>query len=217
MLNIHPTETRIWFFNTQIEDQDTYRFLEESESLFKHKIEIFTEGRNPWQIFNDERFIGNSRITPCTRVLKRQFLEKLLKKAYPDNNIVLCFGITKEEKERAIRIKNSWSQRGIKTTFPLINKFGIDKSKFFDNYGIKIPRLYKFGFPHNNCGGGCVKAGIGQWVNLYRLFPKRFLWHEEQEILTRKYLKKDVAILRDRHGGYTKPLTLFDLRKRIEE
>jgi len=45
--NNNPSKLRILFFDTKIEDDDTYRFLKESEELFDNKIEIITEGRNP--------------------------------------------------------------------------------------------------------------------------------------------------------------------------
>ena len=88
---------------------------------------------------------------------------------------------------------------------------------FERSYGFKVPKLYLYGFTHNNCGGACVKAGISQWVKLYKYSPKSFLWHEEQEIETRKLLKKNVSILRDRHGKVTKPFTLRELRTKIEK
>ena len=82
--------------------------------------------------------------------------------------------------------------------------------------GIRRPRLYEAGFPHNNCGGFCVKAGITQFVALYHWDRDRYLHHEEREQSMRDYLGKDVSILRDRRGGEKKTLTLRSLRERIE-
>lgn len=33
--------------------------------------------------------------------------------------------------------------------------------------GFETPELYRLGFPHFNCGGRCVRAGISHWVHLY--------------------------------------------------
>ena len=41
-------------------------------------------------------------------------------------------------------------------------------------WGIKPPRLYEMGFPHNNCGGRCVRQGIKEWIRLKRTMPERF-------------------------------------------
>jgi hypothetical protein len=79
--------------------------------------------------------------------------------------------------------------------------------------GIELPRLYQMGFPHNNCGGGCVRAGVAQWLHLLKLMPERYKWHEAQEEAMREYLGKDVSILRDRSNGGNRPLTLRELRE----
>ena len=83
-------------------------------------------------------------------------------------------------------------------------------------HGIRPPRLYELSFPHNNCGGFCVRAGQAQFRKLLEVFPDRYRQHEAEEADLRAYLDKDVAILRDRRGGQTKPLTLRDFRARLE-
>lgn len=89
--------------------------------------------------------------------------------------------------------------------------------------GIKPPRLYAFGFPHNNCGGFCVKAGFAQFALLLRTMPERYAFHERKEEETRQILKAkncsswDFSVLSDRRGdGKKKTLTLRQFRKRIE-
>ena len=82
--------------------------------------------------------------------------------------------------------------------------------------GIRPPRLYDMGFPHNNCGGFCVKQGHAAFANLYREMPERYAYHEAKEQEFRDMVGKDVSILRDREGGTTKPFTLGQLRERID-
>ena len=82
--------------------------------------------------------------------------------------------------------------------------------------GIRPPRLYELGFPHNNCGGFCIKAGQAHFAHLWKTLPDRFLYHEAQEEALRCHLGKNVAILRDRRGGEVTPLTLRELRLRVE-
>jgi hypothetical protein len=43
-----------------------------------------------------------------------------------------------------------------------------------EEWGIEPPRLYAMGFPHNNCGGRCIKQGVREWLRLRYHFPERF-------------------------------------------
>ena len=83
-------------------------------------------------------------------------------------------------------------------------------------HGVEVPRLTKMGFPHNNCGGFCIKAGHAQFLKLLTAFPERYRHHEEQERRWRDKHGKNHAVLRDRRGGKTVPMTLETFRKRIE-
>jgi hypothetical protein len=115
--------------------------------------------------------------------------------------------------------RQRWLDEGFVTEFPLTEKPHLMKSEYTDNarkLGIEPPRLYSYGFEHNNCGGACVKGGQGQWARMLVVFPERYAWHEEQEEMTRQVIGSDVAILRDRTNGDTRPLTLREFRQRIE-
>jgi len=212
-------QIQIWFFDTLIEDEDLYRFIDDAENWLGIKIKRFADGRNPWEVFRDERFIGNSRINLCTRVLKTKLLKQLLREHYPDKNVILHFGLEDSEIKRIDKLKQKWKSNGYQIEFllrdiPILSSVQIH-SMIKEEYGLEPPRLYEMGFRHNNCGGACVKAGISQWISLYNYFPERYLWHENQEEMTRNFLNKDVSILRDRSGGSVRPLTLHDLRLRI--
>jgi hypothetical protein len=85
-----------------------------------------------------------------------------------------------------------------------------------ESEGLKSPRLYSLGFSHNNCGGGCVRAGQGQFKKLLEIMPERFaMWEQkEQEIIG--HLGKEVSILTDMKDGVKRSLTLSELRRRVE-
>ena len=59
----------------------------------------------------------------------------------------------------------------------------------------------------------CVRGGHKHWLHLLEVFPDRYAEAEAQEQQLRDELG-DVAILRDRHGGRSRPLTLTELRRR---
>ena len=86
--------------------------------------------------------------------------------------------------------------------------------------GLKIPGLYRLGFPHNNCGGRCVRAGISHFVHLYRVLPERFLeWEREEQRTRLEFIARGItplSVLRDRRGGVTRDLWLSDLRGRVD-
>ena len=63
------------------------------------------------------------------------------------------------------------------------------------------------------CGGVCVRGGQKHWLHLLEVFPDRYAHAEAQEQQLRAELG-DVAILRERRGGISRPLTLTELRRR---
>ena len=83
--------------------------------------------------------------------------------------------------------------------------------------GIKPPRLYELGFPHNNCGGGCIKAGQAHFRHLLTVLPEVYAKWEAEEEKMRQFLGRDVTILTYREGGEKKRLSLKQLRERKEE
>lgn len=78
--------------------------------------------------------------------------------------------------------------------------------------GLPISTAYKRdGLPHDNCGGGCVRAGISHWVHLLSVRPAVFAEWEREEQETAAYLRslgiEPLSMLKDRRGGpIEKPL-----------
>jgi len=58
-----------------------------------------------------------------------------------------------------------------------------------------------------------VRAGHKQWLRLLRTFPGRYAEAEQAESRFRAR-HGDVAILTERRGGVSRPLTLAELRRR---
>lgn len=208
------------FADTLMEDEDLYRFLDDTAKHIGLPITRIADGRNPWQVFKDERFLGNSRVDPCSKILKRELLDAWVAKNAPD--AIRYFGLDWTESDRFERLQARMEENGIPRTHiqaPMIWKPLIDKPDMLLNLvklGIDLPLLYRQGFAHNNCQGACVKAGQAQWRLLLDINPMRYAWHEAREEELRQFLDKDVSILRDRRGGTSKPLTLKAFRERIQ-
>lgn len=219
----HVDILTLLFADTLIEDEDLYRFLDESVENIKQYCEVdfvrITEGRDVWQVFEDVKYIGNSRIDPCSRILKREFMDAWRDEHCDPKHTVLYYGIDWTEQHRLDRVKErvgDWFIQAPMCEEPFLNKG--DMIDWLAKEGIKPPRLYELGFPHNNCGGFCVKAGQAQFRLLLRHFPERYKQHEEKEQeVARKIGSENATILRDRRNNKTTPLSLRAFRERIEK
>lgn len=175
------------------------------------------DGRDPWDVFKDVRFLGNSRLANCSHELKQKMSAKWLKENYTPEECVLYLGIDWTEEHRTKAPRKNWAPYTVEFPMceePLITK--IEVAKELDATGIEVPRLYEMGFSHNNCGGFCVRAGQGHFVNLLEQKPELFRYHEEREQEMREFLDKDVSILKRVRKGVTYRLTLRQLREEYE-
>lgn len=205
------------FADTLIEDADLYRFLDDQERYFGIQIVRVADGRTPFQVWRDERAITMQAAAPCSKKLKREVLDTWMAEHFAGQVTTRVFGYSWDEIERMVRLTASLAP--VPVWFPLSEPPYVDKchiADFLATIGIKPPRLYEQGFTHNNCGGGCVKAGQAHWAHLWRTMPERYARWEQEEEAFRCYIGKDVAILRDRTGGSAKPLTLAEFRGRLE-
>lgn len=204
------------FADTKIEDPDLYRFLAEAAGNIGSELIVLADGRTPWEVFRDERFIGNTRVDICSRVLKRDLLRSYIEEHYDPADTAIVLGIDWTEVHRYDRAVPRWHPWCVLA--PLVEESSSkeDLLEELRSCGLRPPDLYLKGFPHNNCGGFCVKAGQSQFRLLLEQMPDRYAWHEGQEQQTIAAIGKQVAILRDRRGGQTKPMTLRDFRLRLE-
>lgn len=175
------------------------------------------DGRSPWEVMRDVRLIGNSRMDPCSSVLKRKLLDKWRNENLNQATDVCILGINWDESERMDRVRERvkpWNYLS-----PLIDYRVFMGHKhmreMLDRLGILAPRMYDMGFAHANCGGFCIKAGQGSFRLLHQHFPKRYEYHEGEENSMRG-LVGNHSILRDQRKGVKRRLTLEMLRQRIE-
>lgn len=217
----HGTEhLTLLFTDTLMEDEDLYRFLDDAQVNLGVPITRIAEGRTPWQVFFDERFLGNSLVDPCSKILKRQMAERWLRDHCDPAETYVYVGIDWTEEHRFTTLEARHRGAGWTYLAPLCDPPLRVKIQMLDALaaeGIRPPRLYAMGFSHNNCGGFCVKAGQGHFALLLQHMPERYRYHEQQEQAIRAHLDRDVSILTDRSGdGKKKPLTLRAFRERVE-
>jgi hypothetical protein len=200
------------------EDEDTYRFVREAAANVGAELVTVSDGRDIWQVFHDDRFLGNSRLANCSKFLKQKPCREWLEANRDPADTTVYVGIDWSETRRLPAIKKGWAPYLVKapmTEAPYVDRDAMQKA--CADAGIEVPRLYRAGFAHNNCGGFCVRGGQAQMELLLREHPDRYAFHEAEEQKLRDHLDKDVSVLKDRTGGTTTPLTLRGFRERIED
>ena len=216
---LHGTAKLIHLFtDTKSEDVDLYRFLKESTDQTGGTLITIAEGRDLWQLFNDNNMIANTRADLCSRILKREMSNWWIREIFPGGaGVTLYFGIDHSERHRTVAIARNWEP--FRVEFPLCEPpymAKCDMLKECERDGIDPPGIYDEGFPHNNCGGFCVKAGHAHFALLLQARPKVFMEHANKEDDFRKRTGKDVAVMRDRRGGVTKPLPMLEFKRQVE-
>lgn len=207
------------FADTRMEDPDLYRFIDEAAADIGAPLVKVTDGRDVWDVFTDVRFLGNTRADPCSRILKRETLRAWIEEHTDPEVCTIHLGIGWDEAHRfenAPKNHAPWKVRAPLCEDPSIPLSKAAAKKELASVGIRMPRLYEMGFPHNNCGGFCVKAGHASFKLLLEQLPDVYARHEAEEQKFRDFIGKDVAILRDRTGGTLRPLTLQEFRGRIQ-
>jgi len=200
------------FTDTNYEHEDLYRFIEQAVSKLGAEYVRVADGRNPWEVFRDSRFLGNTRADPCSRVLKREQAKKWVRDNCSPETHTLYLGYPADENHRLERSRKFWAPYRVES--PIVDEVGLTKADMLMECrldGIEPPELYELGFPHNNCGGFCIKAGHAHFLHLLKVLPEKYAEVESKEEEMREMLG-DVSILRDRTGGTVKTLTLKQLR-----
>lgn len=176
------------------------------------------DGRDIWQVYEDNKLIPNNRWAKCTVLLKKH-QSALFMQDYPPGEAIIYLGMDWTEAHRTVKARANWEPYLVE--FPLCEE---ETYKTKDQIkeelaalGIELPRLYKMGFAHNNCAGFCCRAGQGHFAHLYKANPEFYKVIEEKEKAMQEAYKVDVTILKRTKKGVTVPLSLETLRQEVEE
>jgi hypothetical protein len=199
------------------EDEDTYRFIEEAAANVGGELITLVDGRNIWEVFREKRFLGNSRLAPCSHELKQKPAKKWIAENTTPGDAIIYVGIDWTESHRMVAVQRGYAPWLVDA--PLLEEPHLTKAQMIEwaeSEGLSAPRLYRYGFKHNNCGGGCVRAGQAQFKRLLDVMPERFAEWENQEIEMQNFLGVEVTILTRKVDGRKEPLSLTDLRLMAE-
>lgn len=210
---------QLLFTDTLSEDEDCYRFLAESSNYLDLPITWLKEGRSLWELMYDQKFLANSKLDLCSRILKRELSNSYIKENFNPNEVTLVFGISWEEIHRVKSIEQAWSPYIV--SFPMIYTL-VPYTRYLQEVakdGIPLPRLYNLGFTHNNCGGFCVKAGKKHFLNLLTKLPERYAYHEEKEQGLLEQIntsERQYGILKHTEKGVSRYMSLREYRLLVE-
>jgi hypothetical protein len=201
------------------EDPDMWKLIELVEQRLEMPVNRIGLNKTPWDVFHEVRYLGNSRIDPCSRILKREVMAKYMKDNHAPEDTTLYVGIGAHEIDRQLSIRKNWGAKGYKVEMPLIDYPPMTREEQIDvclyMYGF-VPRLYLMGFSHNNCGGACIKAGQKEWARLLYFIPETYDWWEWNENKFRAEVG-EYTILREMKNGEKFQLTLTDFKRRMLE
>lgn len=199
------------FADTGIEDEDLYRFLKEGSELLNIPLVVVSAGISFDDLILKKHALPNNRMPFCSRELKHRPSWEWVRKNAPQADLV--FGLDWTETHRIERVKARWP--GHRIVAPMADPPYMMKPQMIDEVrkmGIEPPRLYALGFAHNNCGGGCVRAGQAAWMHLYRVMPDRY-----QEWVEREALIPGHTFLKRMVNRRIVPLRLADLPAKFGE
>jgi hypothetical protein len=162
------------------EHEDNIRFLKDCEKWFDQEIILAKNEKYPScdirDVFEQRKYISGIAGAPCTTELKKEARYQFEKKHKIDWHVL---GFTFDEKQRSDRFMKFERENLI----PILIELKLTKGDCFDillDAGIKLPEIYKLGFPNANCIG-CVKSQSPTYWNLVRnKFPNVFNERAEQ-------------------------------------
>lgn len=127
------------FADTKSEDCDLYRFLKDAEIDLGIPVTRIAEGRDLWQVFEEESFIGNSHADLCSRILKRQVLDKWRKENRDPKNTTIYIGYDWSEGGRVEKLRKyvaPWNYQFPMLERPLMTKLGMLAWLVMDSFDI---------------------------------------------------------------------------------
>lgn len=113
----HGKENTILLFtDTLIEDHDLYRFIDETVKEMGVQYVRLEDGRTPWEVFKDVKYLGNSRLAQCSHILKQKTAEMWVEEHFkPDTPKFIKEKDTKKKKiifwedhEKIAELQKEW-------------------------------------------------------------------------------------------------------------
>lgn len=204
----------IFLFNdTKAEHKDSYRFRRQVSEYIGIPITEVSDGRDLWQVIEDNNCLPSDRFPFCTRILKQEPTEKFLKTI--KEPYILYNGFGREEWRRVQRSQARAESLGRVVQSPLYHShISSDEVKNIikNEWRICLPEPYKY-LSHNNCIP-CFKAGKGHFKAIAKYYPEEYVKAIEMENLIGHTVFEDISLslLREQTSSQ---LDLFSIEESI--
>jgi hypothetical protein len=199
------------FADTNIEDEDLYRFKDDAVKMLQCELVTLNNGKTPFDIFKQVKLMGNTRLDPCSDLLKRKPLNEWFTLRFKPDEAHMHLGIDYTEEHRLNNVRERMAPYVYRST--LVEDQRIISKDYSAQFGIAPPRLYSWKLGHNNCGGFCIKAGLGHYKALYDASPDRYAEFERKELEVYATIGKTNPFLRKTNNGTVRYLTLKEYRE----
>lgn len=180
--------------DTKAECDDTQRFLKQVSDHIGVPIKDKSDGRDLFQVIEDENCIPNAKFAPfCTRILKQEPAEKFLKKL--NCPYILYSGHGAEEWGRVQKATARAESLGRKLRCLLYEEQIPNeevKRIIREDWKICLPDAYKY-LSHNNCIP-CFKAGKSHFRKVLKYYPEKFAKAKRLEEIIGHTVFKDMSL-----------------------
>lgn len=195
------------------EDWDNRRFLFDVQEWLGIQIEEVSHPKYPSgsvvSVWDRERYMSGPGGASCTKFLKKR-ARQLWEKENQTEHCVLGFTLD-EKKRHADFVK---SERPL---LPVLINAGITKAdcyRIIQNAGLRLPRIYKMGYPNANCIG-CVKATSPTYWNHVRkhhphIFAQRARQADQLGVRLAEYKGKRIPLTELPPDAKGRPLKNMD-------
>ena len=203
--------------DTMSEAPDWLGFVEAAVERLSAEHVMLRDGRDIWDLAEDMNMIPSSRFGFCTRVLKKELIDKWRKERFDPEDTTVHLGFDWTERHRLERAQKSmapWSVDAPLCWEPVIDKDGCLMAIQADD--LPYPEAYQLGLPHNNClSYGCVKGGQAYWAQILKQLPEVYARSEDREERLRERLG-DYSVMRKQFDGVLVAWPLKKHREAIE-
>lgn len=169
----HYKNTILLHTPTFSEHKDADRFRCQVARMLKLPITVWGDGRDIWDLIEDEHCLPSQFIPFCTRILKQEMAEEYY--ATLDEDFTVYIGYGPEEWRRVQKQTARFEAIGRKSRYPLFeNKIPASEIKrvITEEWKLKLPEPYAH-LKHNNCIP-CFKAGLKDWKMYWQYYPEQF-------------------------------------------
>ena len=178
----YQQDTVLLFHQTFSEHPDADRFRNQISKHIGIPITEKSDGRNLWQLIDDNFCLPSTFIPFCSRILKQEQAEKYYKSLTEDFILYIGYGPGewRRMQRQTARIEHSHPGRIVKYPLAELNITNEDVKNIIKNeWKICLPEPYKY-LKHNNCIP-CFKGGIGHFKRVWKYYPEYFKKAIEKE------------------------------------